>query len=291
MDLFPLSPSAAGEPRDGALTFGTVRPAAGTDGPPVLEQAFFLAVVTGGGARLAEGGAPRDLRPHDLLVLTPSLRAAFTETSPDFALAYLRIAPPYFDSLPDGEPLYHQLAGFAAHGRLPVVHLGGEDFNRMRTALELFRYVPARPRAHERGVRRHLCSACLLMATDLLAQASRTGSTCVRRPDELYRRFRRLLVRHYRKEHAIAFYADRLCISTTYLSRIVKQTTGRTVREHMARLLTAEARRLLDCTDWEVKQIAHELGFADASAFGKFFRKETHASPRAFRRKHTTQPE
>lgn len=52
-------------------------------------------------------------------------------------------------------------------------------------------------------------------------------------------------------------------MSATYLSRTVKRTTGHTVRFHIAELLGADARRLLESTDMEVKQIADTLGFSD----------------------------
>lgn len=55
------------------------------------------------------------------------------------------------------------------------------------------------------------------------------------------------------------------------------------VNEHIAHMLTTEARRLLDCTDLPVKQIAYRLGFADQASFGKFFRKQFGVSPTEYR--------
>lgn len=266
------------------LSYNVITASSFRCGELLLEGAFYLALVTNGTATQACGAQVRRLRPRELLVLTPSLRVALTEPAADFALTCLRIAPPYFDSLPDGTLLYRQAAGGAARGRMPVCRLADEDFLRMRAALDLFRFAPDGERMYERGVARHLCSGCLLMAADLLAGGPRDAAGYVSRGDEIFRRFKRLLMEHYRKAHTVAFYAGQLCISPAYLSRIVKRTTGRTVRDHVARLLAAEARRQLDCTDREIKEIAHDLGFADASAFGKFFRKEVHASPTAFRR-------
>ena len=60
-----------------------------------------------------------------------------------------------------------------------------------------------------------------------------------------------------------------LHISTTYLSRIVKHITGHTVRFHINELLCADARKLLECTDLDIKEIAEV--FSDQSVFCKFF--------------------
>ena len=88
---------------------------------------------------------------------------------------------------------------------------------------------------------------------------------------------------NYRQHHDIGFYAESLHISTTYLSRIVKHITGHTVRFHISELLCADARKLLECTNLDIKEIAEKLGFSDQSVFGKFFVKKTGLSPMKFR--------
>lgn len=102
-------------------------------------------------------------------------------------------------------------------------------------------------------------------------------------PVEIYREFRKLLINNGLKEHYIQFYASQLNVSTTYLSRIVRKISGRSVNEHIAHMLITEARRLLDCTDLPVKQIAYKLGFSDQASFGKFFRNQFGTSPTSYR--------
>ena len=90
---------------------------------------------------------------------------------------------------------------------------------------------------------------------------------------------------NYKKHHDILFYANNLNISTTYLSRIVKNITGHTVHFHISELLCTEAKRLLDTTDMGIKEIADELDFSDQSVFGKFFVKATGVSPLKYRKR------
>lgn len=68
----------------------------------------------------------------------------------------------------------------------------------------------------------------------------------------------------------------------------MKQVTGHTVKAHLAELLCADARRLLSCSDLDIKEIADTLGFSDQSAFGKFFVRQTGCSPLRFRRERAT---
>lgn len=130
---------------------------------------------------------------------------------------------------------------------------------------------------------RQQCSFLLLQVSDLLCRNSSSAALSVSRSNELFREFKKLSAAHYRQCHSLHFYAERLHMSTTYLSRVVKQTTGRIVRFHLSELICADARRLLECTDMDVKEIADSLGFSDQSVFGKFFARKTGLSPLRYR--------
>ena len=124
--------------------------------------------------------------------------------------------------------------------------------------------------------------------TKIIDNQSARSSGKISRPDELFRLFRKLLAEHYRHEHTIAFYADRLHVSRPYLSRIIRQVSGKTVNTFIMEALLTEAKRLLVFTDLAIKGIAESLGFADQSSFGKFFKKGTGMSPLNFRNKNQT---
>lgn len=49
------------------------------------------------------------------------------------------------------------------------------------------------------------------------------------RGEELTDEFFRLLHRHYKTQRLLAFYAGRLCVTTKYLSKVIRRTTGHTV--------------------------------------------------------------
>ena len=95
--------------------------------------------------------------------------------------------------------------------------------------------------------------------------------------------FMRLLTMHFIEHHDIGFYASRLCITPTHLSRIVRQVTGRTVVDYINQMLLMEASWLLQTTDLPLATIAERLHFADPSSFGKFFRRMKGLSPKAYR--------
>lgn len=105
-----------------------------------------------------------------------------------------------------------------------------------------------------------------------------------KRTEEVFYAFMRLLPQHFAKQHNISFYADRLNITPTYLSRIVRKLTGRTVIDYINQMLLMEASFLLRTTSLSVAQVADLLSFADTASFSKFFTRMKGLSPGRYRR-------
>lgn len=223
------------------------------------------------------------IKGEDLIVLSPSLAATLHHASSDFTFTCICLVPEYFDSLPGSQLLYSQLAEFIQADHLPIVPLKPDKSRSLRQTFALFSSDLRGFKVYTNGIINHLCCLLLLQTADTFCQSNRHMPVYVKRSGEIFRKFRKLLTAHYRQHHGIGFYADELNISTTYLSRIVKQTTGNTVRFLISELLCADARRLLVCTDLDIKEIASQLGFSDQSVFGKFFVKKTGLSPLKFR--------
>lgn len=248
-----------------------------------IGKGFFFVLVESGTALLTDMHQDYAIKGEDLIVLSPSLAATLHHASPDFTFTCICLVPEYFDSLPGSQLLYSQLAEFIQVDHLPIVSLKPEKSRYLRQTFDLFSSDLRGFKIYTHGIISHLCCLLLLQTADTFCQSNRHMPVYVKRSGEIFRKFRKLLTAHYRQHHDIGFYADELNISTTYLSRIVKQTTGNTVRFLISELLCADARRMLVCTDLDIKEIASQLGFSDQSVFGKFFVKKTGLSPLKFR--------
>lgn len=84
---------------------------------------------------------------------------------------------------------------------------------------------------------------------------------------------------------SIASYALVIGISENYLSRLVKNSTGRTVGDWIEIVRIQRAKRLLSSTSLSVIDIAASIGVEDQSYFSRLFKKETGLTPSAFRKK------
>lgn len=253
-------------------------------GGAVLRHGFYILLVSNGTVAVSFGEKTSVLSRRWLAVLSPSMTCRLERCSHDMAMSCLYIRPDYFDRLPDGQPMYNQLSKFSANDELPAMRLEQNEHDYLHKTIDLFSDSPHNFSLYDSGITMHLCSFMLLQISDIMCRSYAGKQVCViRRSTEIFRNFKRLAVNHYKNHHDIAFYADRLNISTTYLSRIVKSTSGHTVRFHISELICAEARRLLDSSDMDIKKIADALGFSDQSVFGKFFQRRTGLSPMKYR--------
>ena len=104
------------------------------------------------------------------------------------------------------------------------------------------------------------------------------------RKDEIYTHFIELLQKHYKQEREIGFYADKLCISPKYLSRMVKEASGRLATEWIEDYVITESKALLSSTSLSIQQISNTLNFPSQSLFGKYFKRITGVTPRNYRK-------
>jgi AraC family transcriptional activator of pobA len=85
-------------------------------------------------------------------------------------------------------------------------------------------------------------------------------------------------------------FAGQLNVHPNYLNTLVKNQTGKTLREHIQERLLYEAKTLLLQTDWDIRTISYVLGFAEQAAFTTFFHKKEKISPTAFRERAVSMP-
>lgn len=99
----------------------------------------------------------------------------------------------------------------------------------------------------------------------------------------LFSSFCRLLVEHGRSQHDVGFYADKLCVTPCYLSKVTFKTLGISPKKLIDRQIIIEMKRLLVSTDLSAKEIAELFHFDNTSYMGRYFRRHTGMTPTEFR--------
>ncbi|MBR4130230.1 MAG: bifunctional hydroxymethylpyrimidine kinase/phosphomethylpyrimidine kinase [Bacteroidaceae bacterium] len=104
-----------------------------------------------------------------------------------------------------------------------------------------------------------------------------------RRSIDLYNAFVSLVAEHYREAHDVSFYADKLCITTRYLSQITDNVVGKSPKQIIADYLMSEAKSYLETSRLTIQEITDKLGFSSQALFCKFFKNQANASPTEYR--------
>jgi len=82
----------------------------------------------------------------------------------------------------------------------------------------------------------------------------------------------------------ISTYASESGISDNYLSRLIKQHTGRSVGQWIDAVRIVRSKRLLASTTTPIIDVASAVGLDDQSYFARFFKNETGMTPTEFRK-------
>lgn len=98
-----------------------------------------------------------------------------------------------------------------------------------------------------------------------------------------FNRFLQILSSEDIKHRPIDFYADRLCISSKYLSVICSKVSGKSARQWIDEYTVEDIRYHLFNTDYSIKEIAYRLGFENLSFFGKYVKRHFGKSPSELR--------
>ncbi|MCS3528691.1 AraC family transcriptional regulator [Chryseobacterium sp. JUb7] len=104
------------------------------------------------------------------------------------------------------------------------------------------------------------------------------------REDEITTSFFILVREHFKEQHNVQFYADQLCISRKYLTKVINKTMFKSPRDIIHQVLAVEARLLLRNSNSNVSEVASQLKFADQASFSKFFKKHVGKSPLEYKK-------
>lgn len=250
--------------------------------PPVFADIFSVMLIRQGSATFSLNYRDHTVGKDDMLLFWPSLLVSLTRQSPDFVALHLLCERSLFERLLATDPAYRQYSLFFFQAQSPILHLPDNLAQTLADDLrQLSRHIVT-PGPYQGAMLQHLLHVVLLQVLGPIAHRTDTAAP-LSHPEQLFQQFITLLIRHYKQEHYIEFYARSLSISPSYLSRIIRQTTHKTAAYFINGLLHAEACRLLRHTDRTIQAIADELYFSDQSAFGKFFKANTGLSPLQYR--------
>lgn len=92
------------------------------------------------------------------------------------------------------------------------------------------------------------------------------------------------LENHYEEDISLDLLADKLNMSSTYLSGYIKEKTGHNFTEHLNRVRIRAAKKLLSKPELTIKEIGERLGYRNSTSFIRMFKKWTGQPPGDYRK-------
>lgn len=168
--------------------------------------------------------------------------------------------------------------------RFPVVHLNDEECADIK---ELYYILRRRLQSPGFVPKREMFMSILTTMFYYISEHAMEVFTEVpqhaKAPSRIFERFIGLVEKHCVGERSLPFYADKLCVTPKYLSRTVKEATGKSAKRWVDDMVILQAKVMLNQSHLTIQEISDRLGFPNQSFFGSFFKKSTGTSPSAYR--------
>lgn len=144
--------------------------------------------------------------------------------------------------------------------------------------LELCHQLMSKDKDHEMGDE---------TAQERQRERQRVGATAGMgnsRMETLFHQFLKNIARRRIKKLSVGEYAEELCISPKYLSTVCRTVSEKSPTEWISEYVIEDITHYLKNTELTASQIGIELGFPNASFFGKYVREHLGMSPNEYRK-------
>ena len=243
---------------------------------------FFISICLGGRCELKVSGRSYTIEAGSLMIFSPNQLIEIQSSSPDLDWKSIIVSLDVILEFPS--PVDIDIMTSAL--RNPVLHVGEAA---ARHLMEYYLFIEKRysetSSAYREEISKTLLYALMLEICNIFRNVSDEDSDIAKpRQEKLTDDFFKLMAKHYRTEHNVAFYAAKLHRTPKYLSGAIRRISGRSVAEWINSTLVSEIKMLLKTTDKTVLEISEELNFSSPSVMVQFFRHYTGITPLRYRK-------
>ncbi len=256
----------------------------GVKHPGKASSFYMIVLMIDGWEKYLVNRNPLELEMHDLFVKLPYDSFLLSDCSNEVSSIHLLAEKNYFDEILSQNVQLSDYGSMDIFSSLPVFHLSETKAASFFNSLDNIRRSILLPHLYKGEIIKYQIHILQLMLAELMT-GEEVNTHDMKHKDNILKIFLHLASRNFKKERQIQFYAERMNITSTYLSRIVKELTGNTVFSYLSNFLYNEICIQLKTTDKTISEIADDLNFNDQSALTNFFRTKSGMSPLAYRKK------
>jgi putative phosphomethylpyrimidine kinase len=132
-----------------------------------------------------------------------------------------------------------------------------------------------------------LVNSAIAKAMDYANTFVKHEVSLIGRSAQLYNEFLTAVQQHNATNRDVAFYADCLNVSPTYLSQVTHKVSGNNPKNIIDKALTETISNRLLSTMLTIQEVAYNFKFGSQAQFTKYFKKQTGLTPSEFRRRNS----
>ena len=245
---------------------------------------YTLVLIQKGRMNYALKGNLVSLEANDLVLVPSNYPVSYDFYSDDLQAINLMIEENYYHKVLQFDPTLKDMEYSYAYDLLPVFHLDASKVELFASLSHQIQNTIRIPHLYREEMIDHMVHVVQLLFSELLYGGEIQPSHDLTNKQSIFKIFIHQASRNFRKERQIKFYADQLNITTTYLSRTVKEMSGQTVNAYLNTFLYNEICKLLRSSSYNMSEISDMLYFNDQAALTNFFKTRSGMSPVVYRR-------
>ena len=251
-------------------------------GHDIISPNLMVCINHSGTARVLYDMQEVVFHPHEIAVVLPNHILHPLESSPDYCVTLI------VHSTALSEELKTKRFTHDAHKfhRIPSCPVEDEDMEQFMKAVDLLDHL-CRSSLKRYPLRHEMLIAQTNVMTEMVNAFRREIDEKAKNEDykhAVFCEFCELVAMHYREQHEVLFYAEKLHLSPRYFSVLIKEVIGVSASDYIEEYIATQAKNILTTRpDLSVQQVSYMLGFAESPSFCRFFKRVTAMTPKDFR--------
>ena len=254
-----------------------------TDYPIRLSTIAMIVFCVDGHIKFNLGLKKITMSKNQLCVIQPDKIFQTTEVSPDFKAGFMVVRKYFFNSQ------NHFLETINLHNNLMEQSCFDLSEKEMQEYIQIFNIMKEKITDRNNIYRMQIIQNYFQitfynMYNLIVCYKNKPEKTVLNNNMAIYERFIKSVEEHYRKEHSVKFYADKICLTPKYLSTVIYEISGKHASDWIQEYIILEAKALLKSTDMSLQNISDVLCFCTPSHFGRFFKRYTGYTPSEYKK-------
>ena len=216
-------------------------------------------------------------QPNSFNVILPGQIITHDHQTPDFEARYIIMSSKFVNTL----GLDNRFSLFHSHNQVISTILSDYELEAILTFYEMLKWNITHKNDYILETVRHMTLAFFYGFSHTFQH--NIASKKKNRSQQLSEDFLILVKQHFKQEHSLEFYANKLCVTPKHLTTTIKSTTDSTAKEWIDKHLLLEAKALLKSTNLNIQQIADTLHFTSQDVFSKYFKHHIGITPKEYR--------